>query len=491
MSGLARTLEGGVAQAVQRTLPASWPYSADEISGPVLGQAMRDLFVVRKAAGLSPAKADGALEALADELAARRPLLLTALFFPWLLPARLPELGGRSSADPVNGWLSCCWIAEAAWRALNGSLTDPQFAAGDGELLLPLAARLRFLALSEPMREQAGPDGLSAAEPDGPPGGMVMRVFGTGSWHLLVGRCYESRRAWLGYLDTYQSRPFLAYARPSEIDQEIRAVVFRRGRGAPLGLSIASPDVVPLTAEDKTVIDEVTDRHLLPRFDLRSVLSLAAYGPRARIDGPRLALGSAAVACGLAAVACAALLRVQWAAALSVACYLWIGAGIGAFGPAWAAPWLLRLPAAAAVGVIALVGLMAGGWLGTPGAGLAATAAVVLVVAACGYLGVELRNHSVAGWALTRSLAVAAIGAVHALMVSLLGLVYVEPAFVPHGELLARLWHRPGYGRAGMLLLLATAWCLAVGVFSQILWDDRPITAPLAHLQWRSGQGGR
>jgi len=248
---------------------------------------------------------------------------------------------------------------------------------------------------------------------------------------------------------------------------------------------------VPLTAEDKTVIDEVTDRHLLPRFDLRSVLSLAAYGPRARIDGPRLALGSAAVACGLAAVACAALLRVQWAAALSVACYLWIGAGIGAFGPAWAAPWLLRLPAAAAVGVIALVGLMAGGWLGTPGAGLAATAAVVLVVAACGYLGVELRNHSVAGWALTRSLAVAAIGAVHALMVSLLGLVYVEPAFVPHGELLARLWHRPGYGRAGMLLLLATAWCLAVGVFSQILWDDRPITAPLAHLQWRSGQGGR
>ena len=50
------------------------------------------------------------------------------------------------------------------------------------------------------------------------------------------------------------------------------------------------------------------------------------------------------------------------------------------------------------------------------------------------------------------------------------------------------LWHRPGYGRAGMVLLLATAWCLAVGVFSQILWDDRPITAPLAHLSWRSGR---
>jgi hypothetical protein len=39
----------------------------------------------------------------------------------------------------------------------------------------------------------------------------------------------------------------------------------------------------------------------------------------------------------------------------------------------------------------------------------------------------------------------------------------------------------------GLRVLLATAWCLAVGVFSQILWDDRPITAPLAHLSWRSG----
>ena len=33
---------------------------------------------------------------------------------------------------------------------------------------------------------------------------------------------------------------------------------------------------------------------------------------------------------------------------------------------------------------------------------------------------------------------------------------------------------------------LALGGCLAVGVFSQILWDDRPITAPLAHLSWRN-----
>ena len=35
------------------------------------------------------------------------------------------------------------------------------------------------------------------------------------------------------------------------------------------------------------------------------------------------------------------------------------------------------------------------------------------------------------------------------------------------------------------ILLAATFWCLAAGVFSQILWDDQPITAPLSHRRWR------
>ena len=82
----------------------------------------------------------------------------------------------------------------------------------------------------------------------------------------------------------------------------------------------------------------------------------------------------------------------------------------------------------------------------------------------------------------------AGVGAVHALLVSLIGLVAVAPAFIPDGAALDAIWRRPGYGHAGMVLLLSTAWCLAVGVFSQILWDDRPITAPLAHLSWRAGR---
>jgi hypothetical protein len=90
--------------------------------------------------------------------------------------------------------------------------------------------------------------------------------------------------------------------------------------------------------------------------------------------------------------------------------------------------------------------------------------------------------------ALYRSGGVVAVGDAHALLVSLIGLVAVAPGYVPAGSQLAALWRDPaGYRHGGMVLLLATAWCLAVGVFSQILWDDRPITAPLAHLSWRSG----
>ena len=157
------------------------------------------------------------------------------------------------------------------------------------------------------------------------------------------------------------------------------------------------------------------------------------------------------------------------------------------FGSRWAALWLLRLPAASTVGLFALISLLSGSWLYPARAGWAASA--VLAAASYGYLAVEARNHGVAtAAAVRRSAGVALAGAGHALLVSLIGLVFVGPAFDPHAGKLATLWRHPGYGHAGMLLLLATTWCLAVGVFSQILWDDRPITAPLAHLQWRSGR---
>jgi hypothetical protein len=465
--------------------------------------------MARNAAGPDIGETAGALGELAKELSSHRPLMLAALFCADLLPTLVPQIAGRSGTDQVDGWMGACWIAEAAWDALQSKLADPEYAIGDRELLLPLAARCRFLALSEPMRWRGKRSSPWISPEDDDADHPVERVFGTDSWNITVGKCREARRAWLAYLDAYQSHVYLSQAKPEELEQELHSLVFRQPRGArpgllllhclrlnarmlmwlrrsPLGVSIRhlSNDAL-LTAEDKGIIDEVTDRHLLPRFDLASVIALARHDDSRRGRWARALTGVAVVCAAVASVVCAAVLLIRPAALIAAGSYALIGIGAVAFSPTWAAPWLLRLPAASAVGIIALVSILPGGWLRTPPSGWAAV--VALAVAAFGYLLVEARNHGVA-WkaALLRALAVAIIGAVHALMVSLIGLVFVAPAFVGSGRGIAALWHAPGYGHSGMDLALATAWCLAVGVFSQILWDDRPITAPLAHLAWRA-----
>src|SRR5260370_31470638 len=118
MSQVALPLDGGIAMAALRSLPAGWPYSAEEISGQNLARLTGTLYRVSKAAGLTAAKVDGILDELAGELAARRPLLLTVLFCPGVLPALLPGLAGRPSAGPADGWLGTCWTAEAACPTL-------------------------------------------------------------------------------------------------------------------------------------------------------------------------------------------------------------------------------------------------------------------------------------------------------------------------------------------------------------------------------------
>jgi hypothetical protein len=489
MSDLASRLQSGIAAAALRSLPPDWPYPHGQFRLPALQPPLAELYSVRKTKGLTLGQVNGQLSSLAAELAASRPAMLAALFSSGALPARVPELAGHPASDPVSQWMGTCWVAEACWQALNGQLSDRTFAAGDRELLLPLAARLRFTALIEPMRHRAarGSPLIQADEPpDGVKGRDVTRVFGIGSWNELIGRCRAARQAWTGYLDAYQSHPFLARATSQEFEEELRSLVFRdRRRDGPIAISVTPlSESAPLTAEDATVIDEIAEKHLLPRFDLRSVTVLAAHDDTRSLRVCRIASSAAAALAWLAAAVCCAILQLHLAVVFAVAFYLLIGVGVLRFGPAWAAPWLLRLPAAAAVGVIALVSFLPGGWLQTPQLGW--LAAVVLASAACGYLLVEARNHGVTRWALSRALAVTAIGTAHALMVSLVGLVAVAPTFVLNGKRLAALWHQPGYGHAGMVLLLATAWCLAVGVFSQILWDDRPITSPLAHMAWRS-----
>ncbi|MCK9874112.1 hypothetical protein MRI28_31590, partial [Nocardiopsis dassonvillei] len=197
-----------------------------------------------------------------------------------------------------------------------------------------------------------------------------------------------------------------------------------------------------------------------------------------------------------------------WAALPAAGTYLSIGVGVALFGRQWAMPWLLRLPAASAVGLIVLVALHPHWWQ-IPGPDWPAWP--VLFAASWWYLLIEVRNHTVGpaphyapvsrsdraataehgkgqrrGTALGRALAVTGIGASHAFLISVIGTTTIAPAFSEDGDKLHTLWADPTLDAWG-LLIGATVWCLAAGVFSQILWDDRPITAPLSHRRWQKG----
>jgi hypothetical protein len=503
-------LAGGVCPAARRSRPADWQFRDDEaMRGGWPGGTFGALSGIHDECWENGSRPDAVISNLAGQFRANRPLLLTALFSPARILDQLQRSFGTAPAAVVDAWIAMYWAAEAASKAVTGDLAV-DLMAGDAGVLRPLAARNRFLVSSEPMRWRGQDDDGTwwdlPEERELSGSGLLGRAAG-GSWTVLVGRCQQARHEWLGCLDAYQSHLLLAQARSPELEQELRALAFRhpvfepevrswkglseraalllhqRGSWDPLQLSVEPlADSAPMTADDYVVIDELTDQHLLPRFDLRAVIPLAAWADECGERIKRMVLGGLAGMAGLAAVGCAAALLVHQATWIAVGCYGLIATGVLRYGGRWAAPWLLRLPAAAGVGIFALISFVPAGWLDhAPPDGWAA--ATALVAAACGYLAVEARNHGVAGWALLRSLAVAAIGAVHALMVSLIGLVAVAPAF---GAGLGGLWHWPSYAHAGMVLLLASAWCLAVGVFSQILWDDRPITAPLAHLSWRS-----
>ncbi|MGH3942470.1 MAG: hypothetical protein ACRDTG_28375 [Pseudonocardiaceae bacterium] len=490
-SDLRVRLTGGFAVAAARTRFAGQP-AAGMVSAFDHAQIRSCLELVGDArrGSLGDLRVESALAELHELLAANRAILLGVLFGSDPLIAEFPPVEGPLTNEVFDHWFQLCWLAEASWRVVTGELVGPEFAPGDSELLYSLAARLRFHVLSEPMRYRAARTNpwLPAAEEQGAgPHGRIGRVFGSQSWNLLVARCRQARQNWLSCLNRYQSHPLLAIARPGEFEAELSWLVFRRRHGGePLGLS-GKPlrDSAPLTTEDQALIEDAADRHLLPRFRLLGVAALALHADGSFFRAARILVAVGAVLALGVAILLAAQLRIHTATWAVAGCYLLIGIGCLFFGPLWTMPWLLRLPAACALGLAVLMTLPPDWWQ-TPRVGFAA--GVALACAAFGYLIVEARNHGVAlGAALGRSAGVAVTGAVHGLLVSLIGLVAIAPAFIDKGDELAAVWRTPGdYGQAGMILVLSTCWCLAVGVFSQILWDDRPVTARLAHLHWRS-----
>ncbi|QTD99992.1 hypothetical protein [Streptomyces cyanogenus] len=477
-------LTGGVLPSARLTRPDDWTRrDTDAFDAAAIVPLLRPLLPLE---GRTHARPD-AVDAALDQVAMRRDQLITLLSSPdhvlVTVAAAMRSVGHHPRPDRVWSWM--CWLTEAAHRRLRDDT------GSDAYLLRPLALRLRFLVLSEPLRHREDPvwaaGRLRPAESADPCG----NTFGHRTWPLLALRAEEARRDWLATLNTYQSSPLLAGVRSEELDAElVHTVADTPSHGSRFSSTHHTLDkpAVP-TVRDDAVLAHILQRHLLPRFRLLHTARLAPATGHDHWRTAVLALATAAV--GAAVVGgFAAAYWFHTAAILASLTYFVLVTGAVRRGPLWAAQWLLRFPAASAFGLFALLALPMNWWSDPhPRWGLAA---IALVLGAYGYLVIEVRNHGVDGLrALARASGVLLVGAAHAFLLSLVVLVVVAATYtesVPAGPgriPLPRLWHTTGL--AWQVLALATAWSLAVGVFSQILWDDRPITAPLAHLTWNDG----
>jgi hypothetical protein len=240
---------------------------------------------------------------------------------------------------------------------------------------------------------------------------------------------------------------------------------------ADLGEVLRNKDVRD-DAELKPVIPSISARLRLPRFDLGGYADDVFDEPR------RTGYLLAATAMALVATVSLALgWRVEAGAACALACYT--GAFVAAAQNDKLTPLLLlRIPAATSVGAAAvltfdpdwMVGLQ-----GRPAFGIAVGAGFV----ALGYLANEARSHGVRDSAALarRSLVVLVIAAAHAVAIALVTVAFALPVF--HGS--DPVPELPASISLGPTLAVFASTSLLLGLIVQVLWDDKPVTAPLSH----------
>ncbi|TDC84524.1 hypothetical protein [Actinomadura sp. 7K507] len=367
------------------------------------------------------------------------------------------------------------WLELVADRQIPG--VDDRSAAIGAACL----ARTRWKLLSAP--DRPGVDDLPAYE-------GRLRV------HSRVQQARQAREQWLTVLAEIDDYPVLATLDMEAEAADLATVDLGSNAAPPCSAVPDSGDAVPRSA----IAGYVVTRLLLPRFDWRTsrTLVLATEGSRSTVHWwcAATVLTAAVVAFGVAIDD-----RYAWsyhgytvAAVLALLGYAVIAAG-AAISPALGWLWLLRQPAGSAVGLLALGALPADWWWKADPA-LLGQAVVLLAVVGVGYLLAEASNHGARGWYLLRRTGgITLAGFLHAFLIALIGLRTVVPAFTgaPQGTdlRLSCWWTAAGCTADGLtpwqIVLAATAWSFVVGVFLQILWDDQPITAPLAHVRWVRG----
>ncbi|MCR6488389.1 hypothetical protein M8542_36720 [Amycolatopsis sp. OK19-0408] len=376
------------------------------------------------------------------------------------------------------------------------------------------AARLRFVVWSLPFRLRAlGEDAdvlpervdPPATRPgDQPPPPQMLQVDQA---VLLLAR--TAREEWLSHLRAWQDDPWLSavhHTDPARFEWELRWVTHAWPddtaaadvRGRRLALVARRAGDIERGDDQDRVAGEVAEHHWLPRAALP--VGSRASGPGGRRRAA--AFGSLALAPLLLYAAQAGQLA-RWVALAQLAVGM---VAVIAARPRRDALLLLRLPAASAAGALVLLSFTPRWWLDPDawrvGLGLLAVSMLYLII--------ETRLHGVPVWAaVRRGTVIGLIGAGYAMTLSILILGFAAPSVAEDGQCLLGWWQHPPYtahpylpaqaaacadalhagaaaAPAGFVLLL-TGWSLAVGLAAQVLWDDRPVTAPLGRLKRTRG----
>jgi hypothetical protein len=371
------------------------------------------------------------------------------------------------------------------------------------------AARLRFEVWSLPPRLgwrgwRSMPVPWSMAEPpqDRRPTELSKR--------RVLAEARAARDDWLTHLNNWEDDPWLAARHqrdPGALEADLRWLTTTWPRPPrdepPWPDRPRYLDLEPEGSQDRSayqrVATDLAELHWLPRGSLRSASAALLPHGRVRRFLPWLFPLGALLAVGLFVS------TLVWATAWLVPAAVGVAAGVlvvgigvaGAVPSRLSALGLLRIPAAVAVGQVVLLSLTPRWWLASSGW---VVGAGLLVVAAL-YLVLESRLHGARlRWAYPRGLVLAGIAACYAFVLSLVVLAFVAPSVAERGECLNGWWSGNPWsaralepacaelngGQAGApagVLLLMSGWSLAVGLAAQILWDDRPLTAPLGRLR--------
>ncbi|OLT29299.1 hypothetical protein BJF83_11960 [Nocardiopsis sp. CNR-923] len=393
VSRLRRRADAGVGAALNRHRSGfSEETDIAALSAPAVLRAYGIIpKVLSPAAGAAVTSDDvgRAVDAITRALCEHRPRLLAALYRPLaIIPALTEEQERGVELSLYHQWFAWCWTSEAAWRALRSppAAVPLPLTGTEAELLVPLAARHRFLALSEPYREVRRAAGLV-------PSDAAHDLFGRQPGDVLLNHCRHARWEWAELLGRHESLPVLDGAEPGEIEAETDLLLFEcptdgrdRARGhRPSPVRLGPPLAVNphrlsgsdrrhrYTTEDVGFASGIIERHLLPRYRVLAT----AHAALALAEHPRLGRLMAAATLCPAVLALAGALSSPWMRSVPVTGWPTLGTcaavaglayavglvGLTVHGRSWALPWLLRVPAAAAIGLL-MVTTMHPSWWG-------------------------------------------------------------------------------------------------------------------------------